>query len=166
MCATCRGTEFSRFLPLATDEGESQPVGGPCVSFFWGRNRCLRNGEDPMTTSIQTVERCIEECLQCLRWCSQCRSESLDQDPIMMRDCIRLCNECLELCRTCVTLLTGSSGFAHRVCGICSELCAACAAECGKHEGETMRKCAQACRQCAATCAEVAQAGPIRQIAA
>ena len=27
-----RGTEFSRFLPLATDEGESQPVGGPCVS--------------------------------------------------------------------------------------------------------------------------------------
>ena len=27
------GTEFSRFLPLATDEGESQPVGGLCVSF-------------------------------------------------------------------------------------------------------------------------------------
>ena len=114
-----------------------------------------------MATSIQTVERCIEECLQCLRWCAQCRADSLDQDPIMMGDCIRLCNECLELCRTCVTLLTGGSGFAHRVCSICSELCTACAAECGKHEGETMRKCAQACRQCAATCAEVAQAGPI-----
>src|SRR5215472_9149907 len=27
-----RGTEFSRFLPLTTDEGESQAVGGPCVS--------------------------------------------------------------------------------------------------------------------------------------
>ena len=112
-----------------------------------------------MTFSNQTVERCIEECLQCLRWCSQCRAESLEQDPIMMRDCIRLCNECLELCRTCVALLTGSSGFAHQVCSICSELCAACAAECGKHEGETMRKCAQACRQCAATCAEIAQGG-------
>ena len=164
VCATCRGTEFSRFLPLATDEGESQPVGGPCVSF------CLvkvaARMEDFMTTSIQTVERCIEECLQCLRWCAQCRAESLDQDPIMMRDCIRLCNECLELCRTCVTLLTGGSGFAYRVCSICSELCTACAAECGKHDGETMRKCAQACNQCAATCAEVAQAGPIQRLTA
>src|ERR1700746_3062929 len=103
-----------------------------------------------MTISNQTVERCIEECLQCLRWCAQCRAESLNEDPVMMRDCIRLCNECLELCRTCVALLTGSSEFAHRVCGICSDLCRACASECGKYDGETMRKCAQACRQCAA----------------
>ena len=80
-----------------------------------------------MTISNQTVERCIEECLQCLRWCAQCRAESLNEDPVMMRDCIRLCNECLELCRTCVALLTGSSEFAHRVCGICSDLCRACA---------------------------------------
>ena len=122
--------------------------------------------EDQMTISNQTVERCIEECLQCLRWCAQCRAESLDQDPIIMRDCIRLCNECLDLCRTCVALLTGSSEFADRVCSICSELCTACAAECGKHEGETMRKCAQACRQCASTCADVAQLGPIRRAAA
>ena len=122
--------------------------------------------EDQMTVSNQTVERCIEECLQCSRWCAQCRAESLNEDPIMMRDCIRLCNECLELCRTCVALLTGSSGFAHRVCGICSELCTACASECGKYDGETMKKCAQACRQCAATCAQVAQGGPIRRAAA
>lgn len=59
-----------------------------------------------MTISNQTFERCIEECLQCSRWCSQCRTESLNEDPIMMRDCIRLCNECLELCRTCALLLT------------------------------------------------------------
>ena len=117
-----------------------------------------------MTISNRTVEKCIEECLQCLRWCAQCRAESLDQDPVMMRDCIRFCNECIDVCRTCVALLTASSGFAHRVCSICSELCTACAAECGKHEGETMRKCAQACRQCAATCAEGAQGGPIRRL--
>ena len=35
-CETRGGTEFSRFLPLATDEGESQAVGGPCVSFVSG----------------------------------------------------------------------------------------------------------------------------------
>jgi hypothetical protein len=126
----------------------------------------IKDMEDQMTISNQTVERCIEECLQCLRWCSQCRAESLEQDRIMMRDCIRLCNECLELCRTCVALLTGSSAFAQRGCSICSELCTACATECGKHEGETMKKCAHECRQCAATCAEVAKLGPIRRAAA
>jgi hypothetical protein len=31
------------------------------------------------TISNQTVERCIEECLQCLRWCSQCRAESVNE---------------------------------------------------------------------------------------
>jgi len=115
-----------------------------------------------MTISNQTVERCIEECLQCSRWCAQCRADSLNEDPIIMRDCIRLCNECLELCRTCVVLLTGGSEFAHWVCSICSELCAACAFACENYEGETMKKCAQACRQCAATCTEVAVAGPLR----
>ena len=128
--------------------------------------RVRRRMDNQMTISNQTVERCIEECLQCLRWCGQCRAESLNEDPIMTRDCIRLCNECIELCRTCVAMLTGCSGFAHLVCGICSELCTACASECGKYAGETMRKCAQACRQCAATCAEVAKAGPIRHPAA
>jgi len=152
------GEFFLRYIFL------SQLIRLPCHRHRRGTSP--KTMEDQMTISSQTVERCIEECLQCLRWCAQCRAESLDEDPIMMRDCIRLCNECLELCRTCVALLAGSSGFAHRLCGICSELCAACAAECGKHEGETMRKCAEACRQCAATCAEVAHAGPIQRAAA
>src|ERR1700751_3106253 len=115
--------------------------------------------EDQMANSDAVVERCIEECLQCLRWCSQCRDESLTQDPKMMENCIRLCSESIELCRTCVALLTGRSEFSQRVCQICSELCTACAAECGKHQGETMRRCAQTCQRCAAACAEVAN-GP------
>jgi len=32
-----QGAEFSRFLPLAADEGESQPVGRPCVSIKFVR---------------------------------------------------------------------------------------------------------------------------------
>ena len=35
-----RGTEFSRFLPLTTDEGESQAVGGLCVSFVEEVREC------------------------------------------------------------------------------------------------------------------------------
>lgn len=119
-----------------------------------------------MPISSQTVERCIEECLQCFRWCSQSRDESLTHDPATMRECIRLCGECIELCRTCVVLLTGSSPFAHRICGVCADLCDACATECEKYEMETMRKSAEACRRCAATCREIAQAGPLRRAAA
>ena len=144
------------------------PIDFDCVEHYF--ERLLFTITNPrrfrMAISNQLVERCIEECLECIRWCSQCREESLTQDPAMMRESIRLCGECFELCRTCVALLTGSSQFAHRICGICSELCTACATECAKHEGETMRKCAQACRRCAATCAEVAQAGPLRRAAA
>jgi len=119
-----------------------------------------------MAISNPIVERCIEECLQCVRWCSECREESLTADPAMMRESIRLCGECLELCRTCAVLLAGSSRFADRVCGVCAEVCEACAIECGKYEGEIMRKCAEACRRCSVTCREVAQAGPIRRVAA
>jgi hypothetical protein len=119
-----------------------------------------------MAISNQVVERCIEDCLQCIRWCSQCRAESLTEDPVMMRESIRLCSDCAELCRTCVALLTATSEFADRVCGVCAELCEACAAECGKHKGETMRKCAEACRRCSASCREVAKAGPLRRAAA
>jgi len=35
-----QGTEFSRFLPLAIDEGESQAVGGLCVSFVEEVREC------------------------------------------------------------------------------------------------------------------------------
>ena len=35
-----RGAEFSRFLPLVTDEGESQAVGGPACSLFQGIREC------------------------------------------------------------------------------------------------------------------------------
>ena|SRR5208282_1376947 len=119
-----------------------------------------------MVNSNQIVQRCIDECLQCVRLCSECRDESLSEDPVMMRESIRLCGDCLELCRTCAVMLASNSRFAHLICGVCAEVCEACAAECGKYQGETMRKCAEACRRCSATCREVAQAGPIRRAAA
>jgi len=34
-CVTRRGAEFSRFLPLAIDEGESQTVGEPACGRIW-----------------------------------------------------------------------------------------------------------------------------------
>jgi Domain of Unknown Function (DUF326) len=119
-----------------------------------------------ITASNPTIDRAIEECLQCLRWCSACVDEGLTHDPSTMTESIRLCHECAPICGDCAILLSGNSRFAHQLCGVCADICDACADECGKHNHvETMRKCAEACRRCAKACREVAQSGPIRKAA-
>ena len=121
----------------------------------------------PTPTSLSpTIERCIEECLRCVRTCSACVEEGLTHDPAKMAECIRLCHECVPVCGTCVTLLTGNSRFEYQLCAVCADICEACAAECGKYpDMETMRNCSEACRRCAKTCREVAKSGPVRQVA-
>jgi hypothetical protein len=118
------------------------------------------------TASNPTIESAIEDCLQCLRWCSACVDESLADDPSRMAESIRLCHECAPVCGVCATLLSGNSRFAHQLCNVCADICDACAAECEKHNHvEIMRKCAEACRRCAKACREVAKFGPIRKAA-
>jgi len=118
------------------------------------------------TTPNPIVERCIEDCLQCLRWCSACVDEGLTNDPETMAQCIRLCHECTPVCEACVILLSGNSAFAHLLCAVCAEICDACAAECEEYSDmQTMRKCAEAYRRCAKSCREVAKAGPVRKAA-
>jgi hypothetical protein len=119
-----------------------------------------------ITASNPTIDRAIEECLQCLRWCSACVDEGLTHDPSTMAESIRLCHECAPICGDCAILLSGNSRFAHPLCGVCADVCDACAAECGKHNHvETMRKCAETCLRCAKACREVANSGPIRKAA-
>jgi hypothetical protein len=118
----------------------------------------------PTNPSNLNVERCIEACLQCLRWCSACVQESLTNDPSTMAECIRLCHECTPVCGACVTLLSGNSRFEHGLCNVCADICDACAAECGKYDHmATMKNCAEACRRCAESCREVAQS--VRKVA-
>jgi hypothetical protein len=118
------------------------------------------------TASKPLIERAIEECLQCLRWCSACVDEGLADNPAMMAASIRLCHECAPVCGVCATLLSGNSRFAPQLCGVCADICEACASECGQHKHvETMRRCAEACDRCAITCREVAKTGPMRKAA-
>src|SRR6266852_5209420 len=96
------------------------------------------------TASNPTIERAIEECLQCLRWCSACVDEGLTHDPSTMAESIRLCHECAPVCGVCATFLSENSRFAHQLCGVCADVCDACAAECGKHNHvETMKGCVE-----------------------
>jgi hypothetical protein len=123
------------------------------------------------TASNPIIERAIEDCLQCLRWCSACvdaalTHATLTNDPSSMEDSIRLCHECAPVCGICATLLSENSRFAQQLCSVCADICDACAAECGKHlHVEAMRRSAEACQRCAKACREVAQSGPIRKAA-
>lgn len=118
----------------------------------------------PEVTSI--IERGIEQCLQCVRWCSACVTAGLASDPANMALSVRLCHDCGPICGNCAALLSGDSPFAYQLCGVCADICDACATECEKHKhNDTMRKCAEVCRLCAQTCREIASSGPIRKAA-
>ena len=113
-----------------------------------------------------SVERAIEDCLQCLHWCSACIDAALTSDPSTMAGSIRLCQECAPVCGLTARLLSSNSQFAQQLCAFCAGVCDDCAVECGKHTHiETMRKSAEACRRCAKSCREVAQSGPVRKTA-
>jgi hypothetical protein len=118
----------------------------------------------PEVTS--NIDRAIEQCLQCVRWCSACVTAGLLSDPANMAASVRLCHECAPICGNCATLLSGDSQFAHQLCGVCADICDACASECQKHKhNDTMRRCAEVCLLCAQTCREIANSGPIRKAA-
>src|ERR1700758_4937693 len=105
-----------------------------------------------MNASESAIEQCIEECLQCVRWCSACVEESLTHDPSAMAECIRLCHECAPICSACVTLLAGNSRVEYQLCALCADICEACAAECGKYPSmETSRRCPKTRREVAGT---------------
>jgi hypothetical protein len=75
-----------------------------------------------MTATDPLVDRAIEACLQCLRWCSACVDEGLN-DPSKMAASIRLCHECAPVCSVCASLLSSNSKFAHELCAICADIC-------------------------------------------
>jgi len=118
------------------------------------------------TSSNPIVERCIEDCLECVHWCSACVDESLTHDPAKMAKSIRLCHECAPVCSACAILLSGNSRFGPELCLVCADICDACATECEKHKHmEIMRRCAESCRRCAKSCREVGKSGPIPKTA-
>lgn len=98
----------------------------------------------------QLIERCLEECLRCLRLTSECVDACLAGEQVKaMARCIRLCLDCGDLCAACAEALGRNSEFGPEICRILADVCEACAAECEKFGDDIMRRCAEACRQVA-----------------
>lgn len=107
----------------------------------------------------QLVERCIAECLECVKAAARCATWCIqsEQSP-KLAECIRLCWDCVDICTACTSLVARDSRFGALVCGPCADICDACAAECDRHGGmnDVMKQCAAACRRSAGTCREMA----------
>lgn len=106
----------------------------------------------------QLVERCITECLDCVRLAARCANHCIQaEQAARMAECIRLCWDCIDICTACASLMARDSRFGSAICGPCADICEACAAECDNQgSDDIMRQCAEACRRCAATCRQMA----------
>lgn len=106
----------------------------------------------------QLMERCITECLDCVRQAARCANHCIHvEQAARMAECIRLCLDCIDICTACASLIARDSRFGSAICGPCADICEACAVECDKHgSDDIMRQCAEACRRCAATCRQMA----------
>lgn len=109
------------------------------------------------TTMNADMQKCIEDCLNCYRSCTQ----------MAMNDCLekggqhvepehfRLMVNCAQICQTSADFMLGSSMQHVAVCAICADICDACAQSC-EQVGE-MDECVQACHDCAESCRVISQ---------
>lgn len=106
--------------------------------------------------SLQYAE-CIEACYDCAAACDYCAASCLkEEDPGMMRDCIRLDMQCANLCRLAAQFMAMGSTWAKSVCQLCAEICEECGKTCRQHAMDHCQKCADACLRCAETCRAMA----------
>ena len=124
------------------------------------RYRPVRRGWDGQLPHLrsplmphETLQRCIEACLECATACEHCASACLQEnDPKPMARCIQLDLDCAQLCHTAASLMGRGSGFAAEICTLCATICDACANECRRHAVEHCQRCADACERCAVEC--------------
>lgn len=111
------------------------------------------------TRANETIERCIDECLNCHRICIETLNHCLSiGGKHAAPKHIRLLLDCAQICATSADFMLRKSEFHSRTCGSCAELCAACADSCqeiGPHD-RTMQRCAEACRSCGYSCRSMA----------
>nr|AYQ75510.1 four-helix bundle copper-binding protein [Cohnella candidum] len=103
------------------------------------------------------LQNCIRECMQCVQACNRCYYSCLnEEDPGMMKDCIRLDRECASICFYAADALSRGTPFSASIAELCAQICDACGEECARHEHEHCKRCAEVCRSCAEACRRIA----------
>ena len=109
----------------------------------------MRNGE---------MEKCIQECVQCLRVCEETSMHCLDKGgKHAEKSNIRLMIDCAEICETSANFMMRNSDAHGEVCGVCADVCQKCADDCRQFSDDPeMLKCADVCSSCEESCRRMA----------
>jgi hypothetical protein len=101
----------------------------------------------------ETVEKCIDDCLDCYRVCAQTTAKCLKLGGEHAEaKHITLMNACVDACGVSADYMLRDVEFQHQMCNFCAQVCDSCAESCEKFEEDFMEKCAETCRTCAESC--------------
>lgn len=114
--------------------------------------------EDHGTQTLQDIERCISECLDCHRICLETVQYCLQSGgKHASPEHIRVLLDCVEICQTSANFMLRGSNLHGRTCAVCEEVCSRCAESCQEMgDGGQMLDCVEACRTCAESCRQMA----------
>ena len=106
------------------------------------------------------MQRCIDDCLACLRVCMETVPHCLKKGgPHADAAHIRLLLDRAEICKTSAAFMMRGSDLHTRTCGVCAEICQLCADDCERlADDPEMRRCAELCRRCAKSCRQIIMA--------
>lgn len=105
----------------------------------------------------QSMENCIQNCLECYRVCAETIQHCLKKGGEHASPAhIKTLMDCVEICRTSADFMIRGSELHALTCGVCAEICRRCAEECERmSDDEQMQRCAEVCRRCAESCEEM-----------
>lgn len=105
-----------------------------------------------------SMDDCIEACLQCHVVCTMTAQYALAQGGDLADvNHVALLLDCAEMCQTSANFMLRGSPFHELTCGVCAEICRTCAETCREHpDDEHLAHCAEVCETCADHCGAMA----------
>jgi len=133
------------------------PVALQSLLLFPMRQSKFLSHEGERTMNEQSMQQCIDECLNCHRVClGEAMTHCLEAGGQHTEPThFRLMINCAEMCQTSANFMLSGSPLHAKTCGVCAEVCTACAESC--ESIPEMEKCAETCRRCAEACRKMAQ---------
>jgi len=111
----------------------------------------------------QTLDRCIETCLECHRICLATIQHCLGKGGSHAEaKHIRTMMDCAQICAVVADFMIRGSAHHPHLCAECAEICRECERSCAQHPDadDAMRRCAEMCRRCAEECAAMGKPTP------
>ncbi|MEQ8156012.1 MAG: four-helix bundle copper-binding protein [Clostridiaceae bacterium] len=105
------------------------------------------------TMTVNSYQKCIDECNRCAQACYECFEACINEPDLnARRGCIKMLIECAQMCQMSSGFMSMNGKYAKEHCTMCATICDECAKECNMFRDDHCQKCAQECRTCADEC--------------